>query len=561
VGFKKINPRLSFVDLPVRNKVPYAAFTLIRCPRRSCTRPDWRISMKKTISFVGAVFLICTYSVFASASGGGDFFGRGIAEFKVEKYEEALVLFERAYKENPNDPRITSYLGLTHREMHNYSEAVRFFKKTLELDPRAVEVKFLLADVLFGIANYEEALTIVESAIKEGVRPAQSNYLKGLILVKLNRNTEAVSAFKKAKELDPALTQQADFQIAAVHVKEREFKKAQEIFRGLIAIDPTTDWGLFSQDYLEALKKMPPPYRLNVGFGIQYDDNVLTTPLDGALVDIARQADWKKLFSLFGEYTFFQKGPWNIKSSYSLRIAQHNERYYTRRDGRKQFNQDSISHTFSLMPSYNTEKSVTSLLLAYNHLAIDSTDYKEAFTANPSYTFIISGNHLGQVSLTYRNDEYDRGWHRKKFGPPGPRPEEDRDADYFSAGLGYFYTFSEGNGLFNMRIEGNINDADGRNWKYRGYKVSAGLLYPFINNRLKANIFGEVDNQDFSEIHTIYRREKRNDTYTVQTALTYTIMNPLDVTVGYTHIKNDSNIGVYEYRKNLYTISFEYRFF
>lgn len=513
--------------------------------------------MKKIVFFFGVVFfLICPYSVFAS-----DFFGRGIAEFKAEKYEEALILFEKAHREKPTDPQITFYLGLTHREMHNYSDAVKFFKETLRLDPRAVDVKFLLADALFGIANYEEALGVIEAAINDGVRPAHSNYLKGLILLRLKRNTEAIEAFKKAKELDPLLTQQADFQIAAVYIQERKFKKAQETFRGLITIDPTADWALFAKDYLDALAKMPPPYRLNVGFGIQYDDNVLASPLDERLVDIARQEDWKKLYSLFGEYTFFQKGPWNMKASYSLNIAQHNKRNYPRRVGIGTiFSQDTISHTLSLMPSYNTERAVSSLLLSYNYLEIDYTKYKEAFTVNPSHTFIISGNHLGQVSLKYRNDEIDREWSLTKFGPPGPAPAEDRDADYFSAGLGYFYSFLEGEGLFNIKLEGSINDADGRNWKYNGHKVSAGLLYPFINNRLKASIFGESYHQDFSEMHTLHRKERRDDTYTAQIALTYEIMNPLYATVAYAHTKNDSNIGVYEYKRNRYTVSFEYRF-
>jgi tetratricopeptide (TPR) repeat protein len=519
------------------------------------------VSVKKLIFFVGVVFfLICSYPVLASASGREDFFERGIAELRAKNYKEAIILFEKAYKENPNDPRITFYLGLTHRGMQNFPETVRFFKETLRLDPRAVDVQFLLADVLFHMANYEEALTTIEAAIKEGVRPAHSHYLKGLILIKLKKNTEAVSAFKKAKELDPALTQQADFQIAAIYVHKREFKKAEEIFRGLITIDPTTDWALFAKDYLEALEKMPPPYRLNVRLGIQYDDNVLATPLGVGLVDVPKHEDWKKLFSLFGEYTFFQKGPWNIKASYSLSIAKHAQNYYTAEGGRKVPSQDTIDHTLSLMPSYNTETSVTSLLLSYNYLEIDYTKYKEAWTVNPSHTFIISGNHLGQVSLTYRKDGYyNREWTRKKFGAY-PAQAEDRRADYFSAGLGYFYRFSEGRGLFNLRTEGSINDADGRNWKYRGYKVSAGLLYPFINNRLRANIFGEVYLRDFSEIHTVYERERRDNTYTAQIALTYAIINPLDVTLGYAHTMNDSNIGVYEYRRNLYTLSLEYRF-
>ncbi len=51
-----------------------------------------------------------------------------------------------------------------------------------------------------------------------------------------------------------------------------------------------------------------------------------------------------------------------------------------------------------------------------------------------------------------------------------------------------------------------------------------------------------------------------DDIITAQTSLTYTVLKPLDVSVGYAHIKDDSNISVYEYRKNLYTVNLEYRF-
>lgn len=66
--------------------------------------------MKKWIFLLALFFLISPCVLFA----GEDFFEKGIAEFKAENYEEALAFFERAYKENPKDPRITSYLGLTH---------------------------------------------------------------------------------------------------------------------------------------------------------------------------------------------------------------------------------------------------------------------------------------------------------------------------------------------------------------------------------------------------------------------------------------------------------------
>ena len=512
--------------------------------------------MKKWIFLLSVFFLISPCVLFA----GEDFFEKGIAEFKAENYEEALAFFERAYKEKPNDPRITSYLGLTHREMQNFSEAVRFFKETLKLDPKAAEVKFLLADVLYSMGSYEEALNIIEAAINEGIRPAQSHYLKGLILLKLKKNDKAIEAFKKAKELDPSLTQQADFQIATAYVQEREFKKAETAFKGLITVDPTSDWALFSKDYLEALEKIPPRYRLNIGVGLQYDDNVLTNPIDESLVDIERKKDWKRIFSLFGEYTFYERGPWNMKASYSLNIAQHNKNNYTRKNGiDKAFSLDTVSHTISIMPSYNTEKSVTSLLLSYNYLEVDYIKYRQSLTFNPSYTFVIKGNHLGQVFLKYRKDEFDREWNNRKFGGYQSQ-EEDRDADNLSGGAGYFYTFSKGYGLFNIRAEAEYNDADGANWDYAGVKGSTGLLYPFINNKLKANIYLEAYHQRYQNSHTIYKMQRRDDILTAQASLTYTVLKPVDMTIGYAHIKDNSNIKVYKYRKNLYTVNLEYRF-
>ncbi|MEW6408825.1 MAG: hypothetical protein AB1488_01765 [Nitrospirota bacterium] len=211
------------------------------------------------------------------------------------------------------------------------------------------------------------------------------------------------------------------------------------------------------------------------------------------------------------------------------------------------------------MPSYNTEKSITSLLLSYNYLAIDYIRYKQAFTINPSFTFLIKGNHLGQALLKYKREEFDRAFSGRKFGSY-PSQAEDRDAHYSSVGLGYLYTFSKGDGLFNARLEGDVNDTDGINWDYTGVKTSAGLLYPFFNNKFKVNIFSEMHNQNFSKMHTIYRKKRRDDTYTIQTSLTYSIIKPMDISIGYTHIKNDSNITIYEYKRNLYTSNLEYRF-
>jgi len=525
-----------------------------------CSDKGERKSVKKISVFYLAAALLCLFCGSASVYAADNFLEKGIAEFKNENYEEALEFFEKGYKENPIDARITFFLGLTHREMQNYSDAVRFFRQTLILDPEAAEVKFLLADVLFGMGKYKEALDAVEYAIKKGVRSGQSNYLKGMILLKLKKPAEAIQAFNKAKKLEPSLKQQADFQIASAYLQEKKFKKAKEIFKGLLTVDPTSDWALFSKDYLEAIEKIPPPYRIIIGYSRQYDDNVLATPNIQSLVDVPKAEDWKNVYSLLGEYTVFSKGRWNMKASYLLGVTQYGKSDYPKTTaGETIFSQDTVSHTASLMPAYNTEKSITSLLLSFNYLEVDYIKYKQSVTVGPSHTFLIKEGHLGQVFLKYRKDEYDREYNKRKFGSY-PSQQEDRDANNVSSGVGYIYTFSKGNGLFNIRVEDDINDADGANWDYMGFKASTGLLYPLINNKLKANIYLEAYRQNYSNTYNVYKKKRRDDNYTVQTSLSYELMKSLDIGVSYTYMDTDSNISVYEYRKNIYSANMELRF-
>lgn len=503
-----------------------------------------------------------SYAADNSPASPGEF-EKGLAEYEAENYEEALGHFEKAYGEKPEDARTALYLGLTHREMQDYAEAVKFFRKAVSISPSTPNAEFLLADVLYATGSYEEALTAADAAVSLKEQPARSQYLKGEVLLKLKRYKEAIEAFRQAGQLDASLTQQADFQIATVYMEEKDYGKARETFKGLITVDPTSDWAVFSKDYLEALDKVPKRYRLEIGAGYQYDDNALAVPLNTSLVPVSRQKDWKQVYSLFGEYTVLETGPWDLKTSYLFNAGIYNKDNYVENNGAKIFSQDTISHTVSVMPSYNTAKGVASLLFSYNYLEVDYTKYWQSVLLNPSYTFVISGNHFGQVYARYRNDYEFFNFFQKKFGSE-PDRSDDRSANNVGAGLGYFYTFADGRGLFNARAELESNSAAGSNWDFTGTRGTVGLLYPLINNRLKANILGDIYHQGFSNVDYTddpTSPKKRSDTtFTAQASLTYTVCRPLDIIWSYNYIRDESNIGVYNYSRNLYTLSLEYRF-
>ena len=52
------------------------------------------------------------------------------------KYEEALLLFEKALQLDPNDHNTWNQKGVALRSMGRYDEAVECFNKSLELEPK-----------------------------------------------------------------------------------------------------------------------------------------------------------------------------------------------------------------------------------------------------------------------------------------------------------------------------------------------------------------------------------------------------------------------------------------
>ncbi|MEA3560905.1 MAG: tetratricopeptide repeat protein [Candidatus Omnitrophota bacterium] len=56
--------------------------------------------------------------------------------FLNEKYDQAIVEFKKAVKQNPEDAEIFYNLGIVYEAKSMLKEAREFFEKALELDPK-----------------------------------------------------------------------------------------------------------------------------------------------------------------------------------------------------------------------------------------------------------------------------------------------------------------------------------------------------------------------------------------------------------------------------------------
>jgi tetratricopeptide (TPR) repeat protein len=163
---------------------------------------------------------------------------KGIGQFKHENYDEALVTFQLACKEEPNSSFNSYYLGLTYKKLQDYKAAIEPLKAAVTNEPKIGQALIELIDCLYQLNELDEAKTWIAEAEKEFVHPAQAAFLKGLVLLKADDNDGAIKAFTDAKTLDKGMEQSCDYQIGIAYMKKKQFVDAKKIFKDTIVLIP-----------------------------------------------------------------------------------------------------------------------------------------------------------------------------------------------------------------------------------------------------------------------------------------------------------------------------------
>ena len=489
---------------------------------------------------------------------------RGIAEFRQENFEEAIDSLLMALAAEPTSSLPSYYLGMTYKNLQNYSEAKKYFRNALALSPVIKEVYLELAEVHYQLGEDQDAVDILVKAERENVRPGQTAYIKGLVLLSLNKNLEAVESFSKVREVSPELVQAADYQMGVAFLKEGQLEKAEQRFNDVISRDPDSDMGVFARNYLEKIprkKKAQTPLRYYLGVHFQYDDNVVLRPEDeSAAADIADDEDYREVITAGIEYFPETTGPAGIDGHYSLYYSNHHDLE----------SRDYNSHSIVLVPYYKiNNSSKLSLGLNYGYSWIDEEKYLARGSVSPIYTRIITKNHTLQTYL---------GYQRKEFLGPTENADEDRDADEYSITFNWYYffaqdrgalipfvekfdlsSFGQNKGYFNLLYRVVKNDSEGANWDSIGSILRATTLVD-VHEKIQISVSGNAVYWNFENRHTIFDVERRDLGYGFSALLFYRFFKNADIQALYAYNRNDSNIALYDYDRNIYSIGIELRY-
>jgi tetratricopeptide (TPR) repeat protein len=398
-----------------------------------------------------------------------------------------------------------------------------------------------------------------------------------IILAKDGKPESAITAFAKSKELDPRLGQQAEFQIANAYAQQGKLKDAKDRLRAVVVLDPGSDVALFARDYEKIVAdriEREKPWRFSVGFGYKYDTNVIAKG-SGPLTDsITGQDDSALNFGVRVGYTapFTFRTPFSFSGFYSLSADRYFGKHYTRSDGSRgtltEYN--NMTNQFTLVPGYTFGRFAVSLPLSYSYISLQGqkglsffsdlhwaiqTRYMETTAVTPTLRFITTENSFGEVFFSYMRKKY----FETELHPEPFSPEEERSGERLVGGADWTYLMKEINGIFTVRYSFAKDNVAGRNWSNRENRFGVDIICPIVGS-LKAQGTAEAAFVDYTHENNFFNEKRKDEIYSASIGLIYGISKNIDIMLQLNRISNTSNLALYHYQRDVYTLGMEYRF-
>ncbi len=513
--------------------------------RDKCKEAFMKNFAKKTLLFlILIVFMLISVNGFSQQS---PLIKKGIEEYKDESYEEAIVTLVQARDTDPKSSVAAFFLGMAYKQTMDYEKSLENLLDAVTLSPRIKEALVEVVDVSMQLGQFDAAKKWIGVAEEENIFPAKIAFLKGLIYKKEGKNRKAAESFANAKAIDPEISQASDIQIALSLMRDRRLNDAKKSFEAAIINDPQSDLAGFARQYLDAVEQrieLEKPFRFTIGVYGQYDDNMVLKPNDLAYATDITNESSAVLNTLFRvNYAPVFKGPWLFGAQYALGSSVHDKNRFTH---------DSLSNSISVTPGYNFGEFAIFLSTSYNHALVRDPDYKGysgLFSTGPLFRMAINGNQLLEIFSGYTNSKY--------FREP-LAPEEDRDANGYRSYISWLWLFKK-DYFLNLRFQADRQDTRGTNWDNSNIGFSINYAMPVYEN-IKLQLSSQFNDQKFDNRHTVFDVTREDKMFVFTGGVSWAWEKDVTVITQYTRVRTDSNIGIYDYTRNLYTLGIEYRF-
>lgn len=489
---------------------------------------------------------------------------KGIIEFGRGHYEQAAGLFELAREAIPNDPEATEYLGQAQLRLKKYPEAEALFHELTISHPTRAQPWLGLAISQSQLGKYYEALASLEQAeILDPQNPLVYFY-QGIVSRELKAFNQSPALFSRAMALSPDLTPTVRYYTGVSYYERGLLDQAEKEFEAAIASgEPESELARSARAILQqrtAVPKGAKQWDLNLSISGQYDTNVVLLPTGvqppGGTTGISKKADFVSAFYARGEYRPIQTSEWTAGVAYGLYQSFH----------QKLATFDVQDHAPSVFVQRQLGRVTARLQYAFDYVRVGQDPFLLAHAVQPIVTIAESDSQFTQIQLRYQNKDFQDD----RFAGNSFRDGKNwlggvTQYAYFASGtahvrIGYtFDTDRTGGGNPSVATPGVQTNAD---WAYKAHRFSVGLGAPEFWT-LRPSLAFDYYRMNYENPNSFSTdgTQSRHDNIMFFTA---TIARPLNdwlvMAAEYNYTKDQSNLSVFSYTRNIVSLTLSSRF-
>ncbi len=505
---------------------------------------------------------------------------RAIIYYQDKKFDEALKELQRAIELDPQSTDALYYQGLVYAASNRAGEAQAVWEKVRGLNPADLDVAFQLGVLYFNGQEYEKAEPLLRQVY--GPEPTRPNigYYLGFIEYRKKNYREALTFFKGNVPSDDDFAQLTRFYSSLAMSAMGFPREARAEIEEALKLQPVSPLTVPAQRFGEILQRAQERERFfhaEFRLGVFYDTNVPVTP--NASSDLTATTSRQnqptrksegQLASLNLAYTWLKTPDW--EGTISHRFLQTYNDHLTNFDTQSNTPTIGITNRGTMPTALGDFPYITGLQGTYDFITVGNHRFTERWIVNPFFTLVDNSWNLTTLQLRWQNKNF---YHDHRFAKA-----EVRDADNIMLGPLHFFTFEDGAHYIKLGYQYDAEDAQGKNWTYRGNRLLMGFQYslPWWEVKLRYDL--DMDWRFHRFKHTQLPTEAtdtrhRHDREPVnQISLSRDFSIPKEsapknfwglwtdftVSLDYLFDKNKSNIAAFDYDRHVVTTSVTWHF-
>ncbi len=474
-------------------------------------------------------------------------------------YDEALRLLQEALQIDPNHVEALYYTGLVHLAQRRPDLAVEALEKARAKAPEDLSVLFQLGVAYFVQEQYDKAEPLLARVLSERPRTDGLGYYVGFMRYRKKDYQGAVRAFDAGAAADPNIQQLTRFYkglaLAILGLPERAAAEVEEALR----LQPTsslTGPAERLRDTILAARERERRFRAELRLGVFYDTNVPVLPEPShdptaESIRIGKRKSPGELAAARFDYSWLRTGPWEATVGYTF--------FQTRNVDLPKF--DIQNHLFSTAGFYRGAVAAIpyqlGLQYAYDFLTLGSDLFLKRHSATLSGTLVENSFNLTTLQARLQ---------AKDFATDPDIRQEVRDANNWMVGFLHLFRFQEDRHFIKVGYQFDVENADGRNFRYHGHRYLGGGQYtlPWGETRLVYDM--DLHLRNYRQPHTLLPIVNPETKERVDNELTHTVrieqpLPPrLTLAAEVQVIIARSNLPVFSFNRNVYSLTLAWQF-